>query len=76
MEIKLYLYIIKPVDCPTDCILALIIVANLDNCEEIRLCIGKRQANEAIMLTRHHIPTIAELLSDMNAATDFFLNQI
>lgn len=76
MRIKLYLYIIKPVEGPTDSVLALIIVANLDNCEEIRLCIGKRQANEAIMLTRHHIPAIDELLSDMNDATDFFLNQI
>lgn len=72
MEITLYLYIIKPVESPTYSVLALIIVANLDNCEEIRLCIGKRQANEAIMLTRHHIPTIDELLSYMNAATDFF----
>ena len=38
---------------------------------EIRLCVDMREANKAILRTRHVTPTIDELISDLNGAAAF-----
>ena len=38
---------------------------------DIRLCVDMRQPNEAVKRVRHFIPTIDELLQDMNESTVF-----
>ena len=39
--------------------------------EDIRLCVDMRQANTAVRRVRHPIPTIDELLHEMNSSTVF-----
>ena len=38
---------------------------------EIRLCVGMRTANEAIMRERHPILTIEDVIQDFNSSTMF-----
>ena len=38
---------------------------------EIRLCVDMRRANEIVQRKRHPIPTIDEVLLDMNQSTVF-----
>ena len=38
---------------------------------DIRICVGMRRANEAIERERHPIPTIEEVLHDLNESTVF-----
>ena len=37
----------------------------------IRVCVDMRRANEAIIRERHPIPTVGELLHDLNGSTVF-----
>ena len=39
--------------------------------KDIRVCVDMRRANEAIIRERHPIPTIEEVLYDLNGATVF-----
>ena len=39
---------------------------------EVRMCTGMRQANKAIVRERCPIPTVQEMLVEMNGATVFF----
>ena len=41
------------------------------NPDEIRLCVDMREANKAIVRERHVLPTIDELINDMNGASVF-----
>lgn len=38
---------------------------------DLRVCVDVRRANEAIILERHLIPTVVELLHDLNGSTVF-----
>ena len=39
--------------------------------KEIRLCVDMREANQAVKRERHTMPTIEELILDMNGAKSF-----
>lgn len=61
--------IIEPVSGPTPWVNPIVIVPKKN--DEIRLCIDMRRANEAIIRTRHPIPTVDEVLQDMNGSKVF-----
>lgn len=55
-------------DEPTPWISPLVVVPKGD---DVRICVDMRRANEAIIRERHPIPTIDDLLSDMNGSSVF-----
>jgi len=61
--------IIEAVDGPTPWVNPVVVVPKANN--EIRLCIDMRRANEAIIRGRHPIPTVDDILQDMNGSTTF-----
>ena len=63
--------IIEPVQGPTEWVSAPVYVPKHGNPDDLRLCVDMRRVNETILRTRHPIPTIDELLIDMNGATVF-----
>ena len=67
----LALDIIEPVQGPTEWVSAPVFVPKHGNTDDLRLCVDMRRVNQAILRTRHPIPTIDELLIDMNGATVF-----
>ena len=54
---------------PTEWVSPLVVVPKPDG--DIRICIDMRRANEAIERERHPIPTIEEVLHDLNGSTVF-----
>ena len=54
---------------PTEWVSPLVVVPKPDG--DARVCIDMRKANEAIVRERHPIPTIEEILYDLNGATVF-----
>lgn len=54
---------------PTEWVSALVVVPKPN--KDVRICVDMRRANEAIVRERHPIPTIEEVLYDMNGATVF-----
>ena len=40
-------------------------------CTQVRICVDMREANQAIQRERHPMPTLDELIEDMNGATVF-----
>ena len=54
---------------PTEWVSPLVVVPKPDG--DVRVCIDMRKANEAIARGRHPIPTIEEILYDLNGATIF-----
>ena len=62
--------IIEKVPCgPTEWTSPLVVVPKPDG--DIRICVDMRRANEAIERERHPIPTIEEVLHDLNGSTVF-----
>ena len=61
--------VVERVNGPTPWVSPLVIVHK--SAKEIRLCVDMRRANDAIVRERHPIPTIDEILEDMNGATVF-----
>ena len=57
-------------DKPTEWVSPLVVVPKA-NGKDIRICVDMRRANEAIVRERHPIPTIEEVLYDLNGATVF-----
>ena len=55
---------------PTTWISPLVVVWKADG-KDIRVCVNIRQANEDIVNERHPIPTIEEVLYDLNGTTVF-----
>ena len=43
---------------------------------DIRVCVDIRRANEAIIRERHSIPTVEELLHDLNGSIGFIKNDL
>ena len=54
---------------PSGWISPLVVVAKGDG--DVRVCVDMRRANEAIIRERHPIPTVEELLHDLNGSTVF-----
>ena len=71
LEELLDLDIIEPVQGPTDWVSTPVFIPKPGNKNEFRLCLDMRRVNEAILRTRHPIPTIDELLLDMNGSVIF-----
>ena len=61
--------IIEVPDTPTSWISPLVVALKPDG--DIRVCVDMRRANEAIIRERHPIPTIEEVLYDLNGTTVF-----
>ena len=59
--------IIEPVQGPTPWVNPVVIVPKPSGA--VRLCVDMRQANEAIVRERHPIPTVDEVLQDLNGST-------
>jgi len=60
--------IIEPVQGPTPWVSPVVVVPKASG---VRLCVDMRQANEAIIRERHPIPTVDEVLEDLNQSTVF-----
>ena len=54
---------------PTEWVSPLVVVAKTDG--DVRICVDMRRANSAIERERHPIPTIEEVLYDLNGSTVF-----
>ena len=63
--------IIEKVSGPTEWMSRIVTPPKPKTPNEIRLCVDMRDANYAILRTRHITPTINELTEDLNGATLF-----
>lgn len=63
--------IIEKVTGPTEWVSRIVTPPKPKNPSEIRVCVDMRDANKAVLRTRHVTPTIEELVSDLNGATVF-----
>lgn len=63
--------VIEKVEGPTEWMSRIVAVPKPHNPGNIRICIDMREANKAIMRTRHVTPTIEDLISDLNGASIF-----
>ena len=63
--------IIERVNIATPWVNPIVTPPKPNNPEEIRLCVDMRQANEAIVRERHPIPTIEDVLHQVNGAKVF-----
>jgi hypothetical protein len=63
--------IIEKVHGPTPWVSPLVVVPKPKNPEKVCLCVDMRVANKAIERERHVIPTIDDLINDLNGATVF-----
>ena len=61
--------IIEPVEGPTLWVSPVVVVPKKN--DEIRLCVDMRRANEAIIRERYQIPTVDEVLHNLNQSTVF-----
>ena len=61
--------IIEPVEGPTPWVSPVVVVPKQN--DEIRLCVDMRRGNEAIIRERYQIPTLEEVLYDLNQSTAF-----
>ncbi|XP_053376976.1 uncharacterized protein K02A2.6-like [Mercenaria mercenaria] len=61
--------IIEKTTGPTPFVSPLVVVPKGNN--DVRICVDMRQANRAILRERHPIPTVDEVIHDMNSATIF-----
>ena len=69
VEELLELDVIEKVDGPTPWVSPVCIVPKSDG--DIRLCVDMRRANEAVVRERHPIPTVDEVLQNMNESAVF-----
>ena len=63
--------IIEPVTEATEWVSAIVTPPKPNNPSEIRLCVDMRAANKAIVRERHPIPTIEDLLYQLNGYNVF-----
>ncbi len=63
--------IIEPAEGPTPWISPIVIVPKPNNPDEIRICIDMRAVNQAIIRERHVIPTIDDIVADLNGCKVF-----
>jgi len=65
----LKLGIIEPAEGPTPLVSPVVVV--LKSNDAVRICVDMRQANNAILRERHPIPTVDEMLHELNQSTVF-----
>jgi hypothetical protein len=63
--------IIEPVTGPTEWVSRIVTPPKPKKPSEIRICVDMREANKAVVRTRHITPTIEDLIADLNGATVF-----
>ena len=61
--------IIEKVEGPTPWISPIVVVPNKSG--EVRICVDMREANKAVKREKHLMPTIDDLIADLNGATHF-----
>ena len=64
-----WLDIIEKADGPTPWVSPIVAVPKKNG--EIRICVDMREANQAILREKHPMPTIDELIADLNGSTLF-----
>ena len=71
MELKRLeeLDIIEPVTGPTTWVSPIVVVPKSSG--QVRICVGMREANKAVKRQKHLMPTIDDLVADLNGATVF-----
>ena len=62
--------VIERVEGPTEWFSPLVVVPKRSS-NEIRICVDMRRANQAVIRERHPIPTVDEILQELNGATVF-----
>ena len=62
--------IIEAVNGPTPWVSPLVVIPK-HNSDQVRVCVDMRRANEAVIRERHPIPTIDDILLDLNGASVF-----
>ncbi|KAL8584615.1 hypothetical protein ACOMHN_002344 [Nucella lapillus] len=62
--------VIEKISGPTEWVSRIVVVPKPKS-DDIRLCVDMREANKAVLRTRHVTPTIEELVADLNGATVF-----
>ena len=63
------LYIIERVDGPTPWVSPIVVVPKKSG--DVRICVDTREANKAVQRIKHVMPTIDELITDLNGACVF-----
>ena len=61
--------IIEKVEGPTPWTSPIVVVPKSDG--EVRICVDMREPNQAIKRTKHPMPTLDDLISDLNGSTVF-----
>ena len=61
--------VIERVEGPTPWVSPIVVVPKKTG--EIRLCVDMREANKAVKREKHLMPTLHELITDLNGATVF-----
>jgi hypothetical protein len=61
--------IIEKVDGPTPWVSPIVVVPK--DSGEVRICVDMREANRAVKREKHLMPTIDDLIADLNSATVF-----
>ena len=71
MELKRLeeLDIIEPVTGPTTWVSPIVVVPKSSG--QVRICVDMRDANKAVKREKHSLPTIDDLVADLNGATVF-----
>ena len=70
LEELLKLDVIEKVEGPTSWVNPLVVVAEKQS-GDIRICLGMRQANQAILREKHPVPTVEETLQEVSYAKVF-----
>ena len=63
--------IIEPAVAPTSWVSPVVLVPKPKQPGGVRLCVDMREANKAILRERHLLPTLDEVIHDLNGATVF-----
>jgi len=67
--------IIERAEGPTPRVSPIVVVPKPSKPNEIRICVDMRSLNQAIIRERHVIPTIDDVVSDLNGCNEIDLNQ-
>ena len=63
--------LIKEVDGPTPWVSPIVVAPKPKSPNEVRICVDMREPNLAIKRTRHIIPTVDDIIVDLNGAKVF-----
>ena len=63
--------VIERVSQPTSWMSPLVAAPKPNNADAVRLCVDRRCVNKAVLKERHVMPTVDDIISDLNGATTF-----